>query len=135
MNKEFLMSTMYENHQWWSSWTPHFYLVPICPFLFPSLSYLKALLSACQKAHPSGFPKCPFSVLPFLVSQMWPFFSLNSFYSLLNLFYALCLNHLWACPPYIPWSVSSSGAGIVPQYYLMSLTYRRYWIKISGVEI
>lgn len=94
----------------------------------------EAVLSACQKAHPLGFPKCPLSRLPFLVPQMWPLFSLNFFYSLLNLFYTLSLNPLWVCQPYIHWSISSLRAWIVPQYYLMNLTYRMYWIKILGVE-
>ena len=126
------MSTSHESRKWWSSGAL-FFLAPICLHFhaWASEGSFSEWSPGCPCLSKSSFFR--FSQMPPLWaslpdSQMWPLFSLNSFCSLLDLFYALYLNYLLTCLPSPHWSVGSSGAWIVTQYY------SRYCINILVVE-
>lgn len=132
------MSTLHESHKWWSSKT-NFFPDPTCPHFHAWAS--KGSFSECSHDHPCLSKSSSFrssQMPPFWASlpgsQMWSLFSLNSFWGLLDLFYVLYLNYLLGCLPFPQWSVSSPGAWIAPQYYLMNPNYSRYWINILVVE-
>ena len=83
IEEKFHMSTMHENHRWGQAGHPFFPSTHLS-FLFSYYAWASEgllstqndhiVISASQNTHPSSFSKCPHSVLPFLVPQMWALF-------------------------------------------------------------